>query len=68
MMQSPMNLSSTPPCSMTAETISPKYSFKKETTSSGSMPSLIEVKPRMSENSTVAVRRSPPSSTWPPRI
>ena len=39
-----------------------KYSFSCATSSSGLPRSVTEVKPRMSENSTVISRRAPPSS------
>ncbi len=42
-----------------------KYSFISFTSSSGCMPSESVVKPRMSENSTVSSRFSPPRRSAP---
>ncbi len=67
MIASPMYLSTVPPFRKTASVISVKYSRRNVTTSSGSIFSDIDVKPRMSENSTVMRRRlapRPASSFW----
>jgi hypothetical protein len=55
-----MNLSSVPPCSKITSTISLKYSVSRWAMASGDMRSAIALKPRMSANSTVIARRSPP--------
>ncbi len=60
-MPSPMNLSSTPWYSKTASTISEKYSLRNVMIASGVIASDMLVKLRMSENSRVTRRRSPPS-------
>jgi len=56
-MASPMYLSTVPPYVKTASVITVRYSRRKVTTSSGVIFSDIEVKPRMSEKSTVMRRR-----------
>ena len=56
MISSPMNLSSVPSWRNTMSTMISKYSLSIETMVCGSSRSLIAVKPRMSENSTVASR------------
>jgi hypothetical protein len=61
MIPSPMNLSSVPSYLKSVSTISSKYSFSISTRASGEAPSLIMVKPRMSELNTVQSRTS-----WPP--
>jgi hypothetical protein len=53
MMPSPMNLSSVPSYLKIVSTISSKYSFSISTSTSGGVPSLIAVKPRMSLLNTV---------------
>ena len=65
MMASPMYLSSEPRCSNTLAVITVKYSFISFTSSSGAIASDSVVKPRMSENSTVSSRFSPPSCSLP---
>ncbi len=65
MTASPMNLSRVPPCSKITSTISVKYSLRNLATASGPMASAIAVKPRMSLNSTVTGRRSPPRRMAP---
>ncbi len=61
-MPSPMNLSSVPPVSSTCCVSGVWTEFRKPTTSSAESRSEREVKPRMSENSTVRMRVSPPST------
>ena len=51
-----------PRLAKTTSTIREKYSLSCATSASGSPRSVIAVKPRMSENSTLIVRRRPPSS------
>ena len=63
MMQSPMYLSTVPPCWKTTSVISVRYSRSISATCSGSTFSEIDVKPRMSEKSTVTMRRLDPSET-----
>ena len=65
MIASPMYLSSEPRCSNTWPVITVKYSFISLTSSSGAIASDSVVKPRMSENSTVSSRFSPPSCSLP---
>ena len=65
MIASPMYLSSEPRCSNTLSVITVKYSFISFTSSSGAIASDSVVKPRMSENSTVSSRFSPPSCSLP---
>ena len=57
MIASPMYLSTVPPCLNTASVITVRYSRRNVTTSSGCIFSDMEVKPRMSEKSTVMRRR-----------
>ncbi len=65
MIMSPMYLSSTPSWANTISTMSVKYSLSKATVSLAPSRSEIEVKPRMSENSTLTSRPVPPSTASP---
>ena len=57
-MASPMNLSSVPPWRNTVSVCSVRYRLRSATTSSAGRDSDSEVKPRMSEKSTVTTRVS----------
>ena len=65
MTSSPMNLSTTPCSASTTLASRSMHSLRSAITACGSMPSVSEVKPRMSANKTVISRFSPPSSTSP---
>ena len=65
MMASPMNLSSIPPSRWMQSTMISKYSLSRLTVACGPSSSVSVVKPRMSENSTVAVTLRPPSNSAP---
>jgi hypothetical protein len=60
MIASPMYLSTVPPCRKTTAVMTVRYSRRKVTTSSGCIRSDMDVKPRMSEKSTVMRRRPAP--------
>ena len=67
MTQSPMYLSTVPPCRNTISVISLRYSRSISATCSGSSRSDSVVNPRLSEKSTVTSRRVEPrllSSRW----
>ena len=65
MIASPINLSTIPPCSLIASTMMSKYSFNSVTVPCAPKASVIVVKLRTSEKSTVATVSWPPIMSLP---